>query len=521
MRTTQQWIKKSVFALQAAGVFFLATSCSSDDNTNPDVIDGEAPVITISGENTITAKRGEVFEVSFQLTAENGAKEIQVSRGGGHLETVTLAENPTTYTYNTQTVPDTAEEGEEISYSFVLVDNNNKTSIPADLIVSTQVYDEITIGGQVVYHADIASDGIVPSGTNVKFSSGRSYYIPNSLEFGAGTSLTIEDNVYVYMNGESESPIEINVDNQASVTIEGTVTAPVIFTSSKTLSGNAAAGDWNRLRIGDVQNSTLRYVRSEYAGSGFRFAGSDSSNTFEYLSTFNTSGEGFYITNGNANFKYLAAISPAGGGFRLGDAYSGKIQFAISQIDQTFSENQEVDIRETASPILANVTLIGPGTEADNTHGVRLRGNSAGKVYSAIVADFPRRAVRLNDNVIATDLNGATVFAYSYVFNIGSQAFRDDTNNGNPFIGYTNDNGYQNPFFNNITALDGSNPVLTPIDGIGTGSFIPSTAVQAANNFNPGTVDPFFTPVTFVGAVENSSNDWTRGWVKNPNGSVR
>jgi hypothetical protein len=49
--------------------------------------------------------------------------------------------------------------------------------------------------------------------------------------------------------------------------------------------------------------------------------------------------------------------------------------------------------------------------------------------------------------------------------------------------------------------------------------FVPDAA--PSTSFDPSTIDSFFQSVSFAGAVENAANDWTTGWVKNPDGTIR
>lgn len=506
--------------LAVLAMALLVMACDKEDDPEPLPA---TPTIALQGDSEIIVKSGETIDVALTLNAAGGSRSLIVNKNGGFLEEVALTESQTSYTYSNESVPADAEEGEEFGYEFILVDQQAQESAPVGVTVSTARYDLITVAGESLYDATITTDGTVPSGYHMKLISGRNYFIGSSLEFEANTSLTIEAGVHVYLDKNADSPVEISVEEGVNVSIVGTADNPVVFTSSGVLDGTAEPNDWDRFRYGDVQNGVFQYVRSEYADQGIRFGDTDDSNTVDHLTTYHTGGEGFYFTNGNVNARYLVAVNSEGGSFRLGDAYEGKIQFAIGMIGETFTDNQELDIREVATPTLANVTLIGPGIEAENTHGVRLRASSQGKIYNAIVASFPRRGVRLNDDVQVTDLDGETVFAYSYVFDVDRDPFRDDTDLGNPFQGYTDEDGnYQNPFFNNITGLDeDGDPILVPIEGIGPGDFIPAEKVEAVDSFDPSTVDSWFTSVNYVGAVEDEADDWTLGWVKNPDGSIR
>ncbi len=524
MKTQLRIVSNLKLYLSIILVVFLS-ACSSDDNdrgTEPEPTPN-APALALEGSNSILVKNGQAINVTLNLTAPGGSKELVVNRGGGLLETIALTSAQSTVTYNTETVPADSQEGDVIAYQFILVDLTDQESTPVALTVNTTEYDTIEIGGETLFDITITDDGIVPSGTNVNLITGRNYFLSSSLSFEDGTSLTIEEGVTLYLDAEAESPIEVRVDNGASISVIGTPSNPIVMTSSATLGGTPASGDWSRFRLGNVQNGTFQYVRSEYADEGLRFGGVDNTNTVDHITSFFSAGEGIYVTGGNVNIKYAVAVNSGGGSFRFGDDYAGKVQFLIGQIDQVFADNEELSIRETSTAVVSNITLIGPGSDQENTHGARLRASSQGKVYSAIITAFPRRGIRLNDDVLVTDLTGQTVFAYSYIFDVPTDPYRDDTANGNLFQGFIDDEDiFQNPFFNNVTGFDlEGNPILEEITGVGTNDFIPEATVTAKNSFDPNMVDAFFTSVTFVGAVENEANDWTTGWVKNPDGSIR
>lgn len=532
MKSTHFLFKKSTWLFKCLLLATLVVSCGGDDDgPGPTEPTPDAPTLSIQGDNAIIVKTGETISVDLTLNAPGSNKELVVNRGGGLLETISLDAAATSFTYNTETVPADAEEGDEIEYEFILVDSEDQESSPIVFTVSTTAYDMITVGGQDLFNITITTDIIVPVGTSLKLITGRDYFLGASLLFEEGTALNIEEGVTLYIDAEATDPIEIRVDSNANISVIGTASDPVVFTSSATLTGTAEPGDWDRFRLGEVQNGTFQYVRSEYATEGLRFGGVDDTNTVDHIASFFADDEGIYITGGNVNIKYMVAVNSAGGSFRIGDTYSGKIQFAIGQIDQVFSDNEELDVREASSPTLSNVTLIGPGSDQEDTHGARLRASSQGKVYNSVVTAFPRRGIRLNDDVIVTDLNGETVFAYSFVFDVPKDPYRDDTDNGNPFKGTVEvDDSITNPFFNNLIGTaevdDGEGgletvDVFESIPGMGTDDFIPDATVTAKENHDPSTVDAFFTSVTFVGAVENAENDWTTGWVKNPDGTIR
>ncbi len=517
MRKVKQSTYSVVGMAMLAMVVLIISSCTKD----PDTPTFGNPSIAFADGDVLEVKRGETISVDFNLNAEGGNKELLVFRGGGLLERVALSANATTYTYSNQSVPESAEEGEEFAFDFSLVNTQNVESDRISLTVSTLAYGTISIGGETLYEVDIPEDEIIEGGVSYKFVTGRKYYLNKAMRFQAGSSLTIEEGVELYANTSANPVVDIDLESGSTVSITGTADAPIVITSDKSLTGDAAPGDWGwvNLRVDDG-SGTIEYLRLEYGGNrSFRTRGVTAGTKIQNIQVYKADGEGFMVTGGDANFKYLVATDCLGGGFRFGDDYSGNVQFAIvtTTIDD---DNDEFSVRETASPHIANVTVLGPGTDVDNTHGMRLRAASSAKVYNTIIAEFPRRGLRLNDEVQVTDLNGSTVFAYSYIFNVPRDPFRDDTDNGNPFQGYIDGDGQlQNPFHNNVTGFDGDDPELAEIAGIAVGDFIPDAETTSA--FNPSSLGSFFSDAPFVGAVRNAANDWTVGWVKNSDGTVR
>ncbi|SIT10293.1 hypothetical protein SAMN05421761_11682 [Belliella pelovolcani] len=496
---------------------FVFTSCSDDEE--PQL---PTPTISIEGGNSIEVRRGQTINVTLNLNTDGNNRELVVYRDGGVLEVVPLQATATTFTYSNQSIPNTATEGEEFEFEFAVFNTQGTGSERVGLTVVTLAYNTITVGGETLFEVDIPSDGIFEE--DVRFVSGRNYYVGATMSFSAGTTLTVQEGVNVYIASPNGTLTDIVINDGASAEIIGTAQNPVVFTSANTLTDTEDSGDWGVFNIrgsgGTSDSGTYQFIRFEYGNArNFRLQNVGSGTTIDHIQVFRAAGEGIMPTDGTVNMSYLVTTDCEGGGFRIGDAYAGNMQFGIAMISRTWGDNSEIDIRETSSPVLANFTVIGPGSDASNTSGIRLRANSSGKVYNSIIADFPRRGLRLNDNVNITDLEGETVFAYSFIFNVPTDPYRDDTSNGNPFRGFVDGDGvFQNPFFNNVTGLEGGQPILTSIAGIGTNSFIPTSA--QTSQFNPSSISGF-SSAAFVGAVQNSSNDWTSGWVKNPDGSIR
>lgn len=491
----------------AALVMFLTFSCSKDSNTPR----YDHPSVTLDIDDVIDAKVGTRVSVPISFNAGGGAKSVVVFRDGGFLAEIGVNADANQYTYETDALPGSLTEGEELVYGFLISNLDGTDSETVNLTIRAERYDKVTVGSGTLYELDVPSDGIVPGGEIVKMIQGRNYYLTSSVTFDVGSEVHIEEGVKVFMDAEATDPVEFIISGEANIV--GTSSAPVVFTSSKTLlSGNEPqAGDWGVFRINGTgngsDNGTVNYLRIEYAGDrAFRLSDVGSGTDLNHIQVFKSTTEGVMITNGDANIKHIVATDCQGGSYRLGNDYEGRIQFAIAVSSERYSDNDDFAIREEAKPILANLTLLGPGQELSNTHGIRIRGTAQPKIYNAIVSQYPRRGVRVNaddaDNQVPiTDLDGPTVFAYGHVFNLNSQLFREK---GEAFApGAT-------PDFQNSTEV---------IAGIDVADFVPDG--EQSSIFNPSTLGSFFTDAPFVGAVRNDAEDWTKGWVKNPDGSIR
>lgn len=465
----------------------------------------KTPQISVVGDDIIDLKPGNTVDIKLQLNGDGGAKSVVVMKNGGFLKEFTVLPTSTEFIYTTDPLEGGLGEGDEVSYGFILTNKDKVDSPEAPFTIKVALYDKITVGSSDLYNLAIGTDGVVPSGTETKLIKGRNYYVPYYLTFEPGAKLTIEEGVQVYMNADADPAALPGIDIQGEADIVGTADAPVVFTSSNVLKAdkNPAVGDWADFKItgsgASSNNGTIKYIRVEYGGNRmFRLVNVGSATAISHIQAFKSSGEGVMITDGNVNLKYIVATDCEGGSYRLGDAYQGQMQFVVSVNSQFFKDNDDLAIREDAKPVIANATVLGAGADlTSNTHGMRFRANAAPKVYNSIIAEFPRRGLRAGDNVTITDMNGAAVFAYSHIFKVKSDPYRDLAK----------------------SFATGFNNSDVEIPGIGVGAFVPSA--EQASTFNPNSLGAFFESAPFVGAVKNAAGDWTKGWVKNPDGTVR
>lgn len=500
-------------------VILIGTSSCEDDSPK-----FATPEIAVTGSDSIDLSPGETVKISLTLKGDGGAKSVVVMKNGGFLREYPIHATATEFIYTTDAVPGGLNEGDEIRYGFILMNNDNVDSPEIPFVIKVALYGKVSVGNTELYNLNIGADGIVSAGTEITLIKNRNYFVPGPLTFEPGSVLKIEEGVQVYMNAGSQFPVGIEIQGEAD--IQGTATDPVVMTSSRALTPDnpAESGDWSSFRLSgsgeSSNNGKVSYLRIEYGGDrALRLSDVGEATEINHVQVYKASGEGIMITNGNAGLKYIVATDCEAGSYRLGDQYAGKMQFVVSVSSEYFAENDDFTIREDAAPVISNATILGAGGDlGDNTHGMRMRANAAPKVYNTVIAEFPRRALRAADNVTITGIDGSAVFAYSYIFNVPRDPYRDLAT---AFAGTFNPDGTiaTNPFHNNVTNLTGSNYTLISIPGIGVADFVPDA--EQVSEFNPTSLGTFFTAATFAGAVKNSNEDWTKGWVKNPDGSIR
>lgn len=497
--------------------FTVFTSC--EDEEEPVY---EKPTISLQGEDVTLMKPGAPVEFTFNIGAEGGLSSIIVNRDGGFLEEITLGDpDATSFTYTGQTVPGDAMEGQEIVYEFIGENTQELQSDPVSATISIAVYDEIDLNGTMVYDvtSTISADGVIPSGTTVKFAANRSYHVGlpadglTELIFDEGSEWIIEEGVTVYMQSE----IDLEVEVFGTINAEGTANNPIVMTSEKVLLAEEPdVADWAQFQIEGQGNGTnsgvFRYVRIEYAGDrAFLLDDVGNGTQVSHVQVWKCTDEGMFIADGDVNLSHLVVTDSEDAQYRLENEYTGNMQYILAVVSLQDDGDEAMYLRGSSAANISNVTVVGPGLidGLGEPDGLRFWSSAGNKVYNSIVAELPSWGLRAEGDVddgrpTPTDINGPVVFAHSYVFNteVQSSSGNQGRDDGSIFLTEAS--------FNNST---------DPVAGIGPIDFVPDAA--PASSFDPSTIDPFFESVNWAGAIENAANDWTIGWVKNPDGTIR
>ena len=400
------------------------------------------------------------------------------------------------------------------------------------------------------------SDVTVLTGTitdNTTLTADNNYLLRGGVFVGDDdneTVLTIEPGTVIY--GESATWGMLVIRRGSKIMAEGTVDAPIVFTSDKPV-GQRGRANWGGLIINgraplntgpeaygeggtgyyggddpDDNSGVLRYVRVEFAGreispdnelNGIAFQGVGSGTTVEYIQVHMNKDDGIEFFGGTVNTKYLYVTGCADDQFDWTDGWQGKGQFWVCQqygddADQGIEADNNADNNDAtprSNPTIYNITLIGDKGGVESDIGVLLREGTGATIRNAIVMNFGDCGIDLDHEATfqnawgGTALNG-NLIVDNCIFYDNTETWQtsDDDETTFPFttqefIGTLNaNNQFSDP---NLTApYDKANPDFRP----GSGSI-------ALSGYAQPPADGFFESVDFIGGVD-PDNNWLEGW---------
>lgn len=390
---------------------------------------------------------------------------------------------------------------------------DNCCEYPAPNVEPTQV-----INGETYY---VLSGGF---NSNATLDANRKYLLSGGVFVNSGATLTIPAGTRLYAADDATTPF-LSIQRGGKINAVGTANQPIVFTTIKTVTGGADRGDWGGIilngfapiNICGTPNCTaegeggsgtyggtneaddsgvMKFVRVEYAGkilgtdsemNGFSFNGVGSATVLEHLQAYKGSDDGFEFFGGTVNLKWAVSTGNSDDSFDWTHGWRGKGQFWVVQQDPVTGDNgMECDNWETdfnvtpiSDPAISNFTLVGADDGSPN-HGMRLRHGTKGRLWNGLVTGFTQ-GVRVGSECDAYVADGSLFVKNSAIF--------DNATN-----------------FNNAGAIetDPTNSTSGPtLNGyIGT---------DMNGAVDPSAVDPWFTSVTYKGAVP-ASDDWTAGW---------
>ena len=354
---------------------------------------------------------------------------------------------------------------------------------------------------------------------NYTLTSNTKWLLSGGVFVSSGAELTIESGTTIYAADDGTTPF-LSILRGGKINANGSQNSPIVFT---TIKSNPNPGDWGGLILNgyaqintgstaegeggtgtyggtnDSDNSgVLRYVRVEYAGkilgtdnelNGFSFNGVGSGTTVEYIQAYKGADDGIEFFGGTVNVKYAVSTGNGDDSFDWTHGWRGKGQFWVAEQDgvsgdrgiEADNNGDNNSVSPFSNPTLSNLTLIGNDDgDAANT-GMRLREGTKGKIYNAIVVNFPNKGINVSETVTITNMNNNELVLKNSI----------SYNNG---INFNACAVFENDVTNSTT-----NPNLTGNLGV------------VYSGFDVSTVDSWFTSTNYIGAVETN---WLQTWTK-------
>jgi hypothetical protein len=286
--------------------------------------------------------------------------------------------------------------------------------------------------------------------SNTIWSTGQTVLIQGPIYVRNNSILTIQPGVVIRATKNLGTALIITRGSQ--LIANGTVTAPIVFTSAEA-AGSRAAGDWGGIILlgsasnnytagvnyieGLPQNSnsehgsstfndndnsgSLKYIRIEFGGyqyqvnqeiNGLTMGSVGKGTVIEHIQCSYINDDAFEWFGGTVNAKWLVSYRNVDDDFDTDNGYSGNVQFGLIVRDPNLADNPSVSTSEgfesdnnaggtaltpLTSAIFSNITMVGPYRGAStNTvaagyrRGARIRRASNLRIYNSIFMDVQR-----------------------------------------------------------------------------------------------------------------------------------
>jgi hypothetical protein len=286
-------------------------------------------------------------------------------------------------------------------------------------------------------------------------------------------------------------------------------------------------------------SGTLRYVQVRYAGfdvglatggavgqnelNGIAFQAVGSGTIVDFVQTHQVYDDCFEFFGGTVNAKHLVCDGNNDDGADWTDGWVGKLQYFLDVQNpnnplqdnciEADNLNGANDALPRSNPTLSNVTCVGVAGSTANTFagGTALfREGTAVKLYNSILSNARTQALDIDGGpTYAQATAGNIVFASIYI--TADKAFATDAAAGTD----PGDAGLPALFAagsNNASGAASTSTLIAPVTG--AARFINGTSETARPAFNISGADSFFSPTTFIGAIQSVSTNWTQGWTE-------
>jgi hypothetical protein len=374
----------------------------------------------------------------------------------------------------------------------------------------------------------------------LKFSRDTVYVLATNLNIGADQNWQIEAGTLVKVN----KSISIIINIGARVEAKGTVTDPIIFTSSaeKGNAGNVngTVNNWNGITInGSTSMAVFNFVRIEFAGAqqaAFLINGTGNETSINHVQVSYSNNGSFEFRGGSINAANLVSYGAFGTDFNLTNGYRGMLQnllaYRLPYFITTAGSVAGLLVQgNNTFPVISNLTVIGPDKQLNTERGYYdsvtsvgnrrvaaflVTANSKFHVANSVLMGFPATGFHMDNRASAISLqNGESSFTYSLVqCSDSNRAFYLSKNIYPPFTSVDFKDFALRPSFNNqllynfeaFQLTDPFNYDLAP-DPLPKAN---SPVLLPSNYDSTAFRNPFFKKLNYRGAL--GTDNWLKSW---------
>ena len=277
---------------------------------------------------------------------------------------------------------------------------------------------------------------------------------------------------------------------------------------------------------GILQHVSIRHPGASsapgYENNGLTLAGVGSKTIIDHIEVYACQDDAIEMRGGTVNLKHLSIAFASDESIDWDLGWRGKGQFWLALQDEESDRCGEHDgaapdnAEPFSSPIISNVTYIGPGVDAENnaSEALQFRDRSAGIYTNSIFINFPEYAIDIEDRSDIADSydhlqTGALLFNCNYWWDFGAgdswsdlvrirESYEDQTASFLINLMETTQNTIADPLLMDISPEpELFDPRLSPN--------------SPALNGGCAIDDEFFDPVNYIGAFD-SEGIWLTGW---------
>jgi len=400
--------------------------------------------------------------------------------------------------------------------------------------------------------------------SDLTLQANKKYLLRGFVNVNSPASITIPEGTIIF--GEKSSKGTLIINRGAKIFAEGTKEKPIVFTS-QSIPGQKGAGDWGGLIV--VGNATLnvpggtatieggtgtvmggglnpndddnsgimKYLRIEFAGiaflpdneiNGLTMGGVGRNTTIDYVQVSYCGDDSFEWFGGTVNAKHLISYYPVDDNFDTDFGFLGRVQFGLSFANPNIADISGSNGFESdndgsgtlnnprTQPLFCNITVVGPmptpdftGFNSNYKRGAHLRRSTLTSIYNSIVMGYPTGLFIQSQNS-ANDALANNLQIENTIFT-GSQSGKLLSSD---VSGFDITSWFNTASFNNKTfATSAEVGLIDPFkaDGPNAAPQIGSVAATGASFTNARLLESFFTPTSFVGALDPADR-WDLSW---------